>query len=415
MHKLLPQKILIIHNFRCCNGINEEMNEFPPINDFANLISATLLRLRMRSPFFGTLAMFARFVPSQTISTAATDGRDIFLNPEFLRSLPSPQQDGVILHEILHAALLHPLRLKEREPELWNIAADIVVNGLIVQQRGVELPPDGLRDKNLERLSVEEVYELLRQPTNANRFQLADLDLLAPSQAQGNMSNATNSGDLLSLDREATVTAHWRNALQQATVIARSTGSGKLPGGIDRELETIVNPQLDWRAYLWRYLVQTPTDFQGFDRRLIGRGLYLEALQGESVQVYVAVDTSGSVGDRYLQLFIEEIRGILAAYPHLECTLYYADRELYGPYLLTPTSTIPTPQGGGGTSFVPFFDRVAQTWDGHTRVMCIYLTDGYGEFPAFIPILPTLWVVTPGGLDLARFPFGEAVRSIELT
>jgi predicted metal-dependent peptidase len=388
------------------------MNEFPPVNDFANLISATLLRLRMRSPFFGMLAMFARFVPSQTISTAATDGREIFLNPEFLRSLPSPQQDGVILHEILHAALLHPLRLKEREPELWNIAADIVVNGLIMQQRGVELPPDGLRDENLERLSVEEVYELLRQPpTNANRFQLADLDLLAPSQVQVNMSNTANSGDLLNLDREATVTAYWRNALQQATIIARSTGSGKLPGGIDRELETIVNPQLDWRAYLWRYLVQTPTDFQGFDRRLIGRGLYLEALQGESVQVYVAVDTSGSVGDRYLQLFIEEIRGILAAYPHLECTLYYADRELYGPYLLTPTSTIPTPQGGGGTSFVPFFDRVADIWDGHTRAVCIYLTDGYGEFPAVIPILPTLWVVTPGGLDLTRFPFGEAVRS----
>jgi predicted metal-dependent peptidase len=305
--------------------------------------------------------------------------------------------------------------LKEREPELWNIAADIVVNGLIMQQRGVELPPDGLRDENLEWLSVEEVYELLRQSTSANRFQLADLDLLAPRQVQDPMSTVANSGDLLSLDREATVTAHWQNALQQATVIARSTGSGKLPGGIDRELETIVNPQLDWRAYLWRYLVQTPTDFQGFDRRLIGRGLYLEALQGESVQVYVAVDTSGSVGDRYLQLFIEEIRGILAAYPHLDCTLYYADRELYGPYLLTPTSTIPTPQGGGGTSFVPFFDRVAQTWDGYTRAMCIYLTDGYGEFPSSMPIFPTLWVVTPGGLDLAQFPFGEAVRSIELT
>ena len=45
----------------------------------------------------------------------------------------------------------------------------------------------------------------------------------------------------------------------------------------------ISESQLDWRSYLWRYLVQTPTDFQGFDRRFVGRGLYLEALIGESV------------------------------------------------------------------------------------------------------------------------------------
>ena len=404
--------IFIIDNFLRLDGINEGMNDLPPVTDFANLISAVILRLRMRSPFFGTLGMFARFVPSQTILTAATDGRDIFLNPEFLRSLPHQQQDGVILHEILHAALLHPLRLKERQPELWNIAADIVVNGMIMQQSGVELPPDGLRDEGLEQLSVEEVYELL-QPIGANRFQLADLDLLATQQEQDSILTA-RTGDLLSQNRSAAVAAYWRNALQQATVIARSTGSGKLPMGIDRELNEIVNPQLDWRAYLWRYLVQTPTDFQGFDRRLIGRGLYLEALQGESVQVYVAVDTSGSVGDRYLQLFIGEVQGILAAYPHLECNLYYIDRDISGAYLLTSTSTVPTPQGGGGTSFVPFFDRVAEIWDGHTRAVCIYLTDGYGEFPLSIPMLPTLWVVTPGGLDLALFPFGEAVRLIEL-
>ena len=267
--------IFIIDNFLRLDGINEGMNDLPPVTDFANLISAVILRLRMRSPFFGTLGMFARFVPSQTILTAATDGRDIFLNPEFLRSLPHQQQDGVILHEILHAALLHPLRLKERQPELWNIAADIVVNGMIMQQSGVELPPDGLRDEGLEQLSVEEVYELL-QPIGANRFQLADLDLLATQQEQDSILTA-RTGDLLSQNRSAAVAAYWRNALQQATVIARSTGSGKLPMGIDRELNEIVNPQLDWRAYLWRYLVQTPTDFQGFDRRLIGRGLYLEA------------------------------------------------------------------------------------------------------------------------------------------
>lgn len=381
------------------------MNDHSTV-DCANLISASLLRLRMKSPFFGTLAMFGLFIPITTISSAATDGRDIFFNPEFLMSLPSQQQDGVLLHEILHAALLHPLRLREREPQLWNIAADIVVNGMILRQRGFELPPGGLRDEQLEHLSVEEVYELLRA-TGSDRFQLADLDLLA----MNGLAKCSIVGTCAPQpNRSQALTAYWRQALQQATAIA-TTQSGKLPIG-DRELEPVLNPQLDWRSYLWRYLVQTPTDFQGVDRRFVGRGLYLEALQGESVRVYVAIDTSGSVSDTALRLFTSEIHGILGAYPHLECELYYADRDIYGPY--TPTlDPIPTPQGGGGTSFVPFFDRVAATWDEHTQALCIYLTDGYGEFPQTIPILPTLWVVTPGGLDLAQFPFGEAVRLID--
>jgi predicted metal-dependent peptidase len=395
------------------------MNDCLPTVDFANLISASLLRLRMKSPFFGTLAMFARFVSCTTIPSAATDGRDIFFNPEFLKSLSSQQQDGLLLHEILHAALLHPLRLGEREPELWNIAADIIVNGMILRQSGFELPPGGLRDEKIEHLSVEEVYELLRSSrsvdpstTGANRHQLADLDLLSPDSGDPSTGAAAGTNKQR-IDREA-LTAHWRQALQQATTIARTTQWGKLPIGIERELESILNPQLDWRAYLWRYLVRTPTDFQGFDRRFVGRGLYLEALQSESIRVYVAIDTSGSVAQQMLGLFISEVQGILGAYPHLECDLYYVDCDAYGPYPLTIDSTLPTPEGGGGTSFVPFFDRVSETWDEHTQAICIYLTDGYGEFPTPAPTLPTLWVVTPGGLDLAQFPFGEAVRLIDL-
>ncbi len=387
------------------------MNDRPPTADFTQLISASLLRLRMKSPFFGTLAMFARFVPTTTIPSAATDGRDIFFNPEFLATLPTAQQDGVLLHELIHAALLHPSRLREREPERWNIAADIVVNGMILQQQGVELPPGGLRDEKLEHLSVEEVYELLRSSA-PNHHQLTNPDLLANSVTSEDPPAPQQSHRLDNSQREL-LAAHWRQAIQQATAISRTTQWGKLPIGIDREFEAIVNPQLDWKAHLWRYLVQTPNDFQSFDRRFIGRGLYLEALQGESIRVYLAIDTSGSVSQKTLDLFMSEVSGILGAYPHLECDLYYVDNEADGPHSIALNDPLPSPQGGGGTSFVPFFDRVRETWDGHTQAICIYLTDGYGEFPIDVPVLPTLWVVTPGGSDLARFPFGEAVRLID--
>lgn len=126
--------------------------------------------------------------------------------------------------------------------------------------------------------------------------------------------------------------------------------------------------------------------------------------------MFVAVDTSGSVGEQELKLFLSEVKGILGAYPHLKCSLYYTDAEAYGPYSLTSDSVIPQPVGGGGTSFVPFFEKVESTRDLDTQGVCVYLTDGYGDFPLDIPSLPVLWVVTLGGLALEQFPFGEAVR-----
>ena len=377
------------------------------------IISASLLRLRMRSPFFATLALFARFIPTQRIDTAATDGKDILFNPDYLLSLPTRQQDGLLLHEVLHAALLHILRRGVRDKEVWNIAADIVVNGIIYQQGYFDLPSGGIRDEKLEHLSVEEIYELL--PQQQCQYCLGDLDLLdaPPGDSRGERLSPTQF-DSLSETKKAELESHWRNAMQQATVIARTTSQGTLPAGMERELGALDTAQLDWRSYLWRYLVKTPTDYTEFDRRFIGRGLYLETLQGESVKVYVAVDTSGSIDDRLLRMFLSEVKGILNSYPHLECELYYADADVYGAYELNPDSEIPEPQGGGGTSFIPFFHKINDSWDGMTTTVCVYLTDGYGTFPDTPPELPVLWVVTPGGLDLSQFPFGETVRLLSV-
>ena len=103
-----------------------------------------------------------------------------------------------------------------------------------------------------------------------------------------------------------------------------------------------------------------------------------------------------------------EVLGILRAYPHLTGVLYYADAALHGPFMLS--DPLPPPVGGGGTDFRPFFEAVDQAASPFGDGVCVYLTDGAGTFPAEPPPLPVLWVVTPGGRDLAAFPFGEAVR-----
>ena len=380
--------------------------------ELEKIISASLLRLQVKSPFFATLALFTHFQSTEVLPTAGTDGKNIFVNPEFVRSLSPGQLDGLLLHEVLHAALLHVLRRGPRGSILWNIAADIVVNGMIAEQGNFELPEGGIRDPKLEHLSVEEIYEILLKDFPHLSLNCPDLLEETPCDALGDPNNSSGS---LGAARRTTLETHWRNAMQQAMVIARSSNSqGYIPQGLRRELGALTKAQLDWRSYLWRYLVQTPTDFSGFDRRFIGRKLYLEALEGESVHVFVAVDTSGSIGDEQMRMFLSEVLGILNSYPHLICQLYYVDAEAYGPYTLESNAKIPSPVGGGGTSFVPFFDKVAENHKGETTAVCVYLTDGYGRFPSETPCLPVLWVVTPGWLDLERFPFGEAVRLLSI-
>jgi predicted metal-dependent peptidase len=385
------------------------------------IISTSRLRIRIKSPFFATLALFAEFIANYGLETAATDGKTIFYNPDYLISLSTNQQDGLIIHEILHCALLHNIRRQHREAELWNIAADIVVNGLIAENNNYELPPSGIRHPEWENKSVEEIYELLLQQEKSQQFQLSIADLLThplPNNESNKGSKNQNksvskdqeiTGSILS-HQEANLRAYWKNALQQAVIVERTANQGKLPAGIERQIGELAQAQIDWRTSLWRYLVQTPTDFQGYDRRFISRGLYLDTLAGESVQVYVCIDTSGSISNKQMNLFCSELLGILRAYPHLQCQLYYADANIYGPYELKTNDPIPEPVGGGGTSFIPFFENVEKTRDLCLQGVCVYLTDGYGDFPRDKPSLPVLWVVTQGGLDSKKFPFGEVVK-----
>jgi predicted metal-dependent peptidase len=382
--------------------------------EFDRSVSASLLRLRMRAPFFASLALFAQVQPTGDVPTAATDGRVIYANPAYFGSLDPRQQDALLVHAVLHAALLHPSRRGNRDEMVWNIAADIVVNGIIAAHGDFDIPPDTPRDPELEKLSVEEVYELLRFSPE-RQPPLAGLDLLNNAIAGG--AGDRQAGDGLASGQIpssviAELESHWRNAFQQANVLARTLEKGELPIGIARELARLNPAQIDWRAHLWRFLVQTPTDFQGFDRRFIGRGLYLEALEGESVRIFVCVDTSGSVNDQQVRALVAEVQAILRSYPHLTCDLYYADDKLYGPYLLHAGSPIPPPVGGGGTDFQPFFDAVEQRRSPHESCLAVYLTDGWGLFPRTVPHLPALWVITPGGRNSDEFPFGETVTLV---
>lgn len=375
------------------------------------IVSGSLLRITDKSAFFAALALHARIESSDEIATAATDGDAIFINPQFWDSLSTAEQDGVLLHEVLHAALLHVSRRAGRDPQVWNLAADVVVNGILLRE-GWTLPEKRVQEARLEHLSVEEVYEKLLR--DAKQRSSSDADLLEQAPADSSRARVSVGKQADGQKAREAAEGYWKNAVEQAQMVASANRVGDVPAAMLRELNGATKPQLDWRSYLWRFLTQTPTDFSNFDRRFVGRGMYLDTIDGESVRVLVCVDTSGSVDDTHLQTFLGEVESILRTYPHLECELFFADAALHGPYALKIGAPLPKAVGGGGTDFRPFFEYIASHRFLSDRMVTIYLTDGYGKFPDVPPRCPVLWIVPPGGLDESRFPFGEAVRLLRV-
>ena len=102
--------------------------------------------------------------------------------------------------------------------------------------------------------------------------------------------------------------------------------------------------------------------------------------------------------------FCGEVQQIASLYGSENLTLYFADCELIGPL---PVSEISTPRGGGGTSFVPFFEEVEKR-----RIKtAVYLTDLDGSFPEKPPNCDVVWVLPPGVREKA--PFGRFVKILD--
>ena len=67
---------------------------------------------------------------------------------------------------------LHHARLQGRDPYLWNLAADFVINGWLVEMGVGKFPRiGGLYDPRLKGMSAEEVYDLLgRDPRKCKKL-----------------------------------------------------------------------------------------------------------------------------------------------------------------------------------------------------------------------------------------------------
>lgn len=353
-------------------------------------ISASLMRVRQRSPFFAVLASYLRLRQvaddDPKIPTAATDGMTLFINKVFWLGMKPEWQDFVLAHELMHAALGHCWRHGGREPKRWNVAADYVIN-LILVQAGFKMPEGefaGLYDEQFNKMSVEEVYLLIPPP---------------PPGFGGGMGNDVIPG-MPGGEAQKEADKQWAHAKSQASTVARQMGNTPL----DQLLQVAVEEStVTWEEIIWREMSSGSSDFREWDRRFVHDELYVEAIEDEEqfLECGVFVDTSGSTLG-ILGRFLGEIKQIAALYKYTKVWFYWCDAKLIGPI---PLDELDQPQGGGGTSFVPAFEEAEEKQ--FKRV--IYLTDLEGTFPAKPPDdCHVIWCVPAGAAT--EVPFGEIVR-----
>ena len=125
-------------------------------------IAALKRKMLVKYPFFGSVVANVGYKENKDIPTAGTDGETIYYNPEYLEGLSVEEQTFIFAHEVCHIAFNHILRSEGKNPELWNIATDGVINQFL-KRDGLKMAPGGVDMAEAINYDAEQLYEKLLQ------------------------------------------------------------------------------------------------------------------------------------------------------------------------------------------------------------------------------------------------------------
>lgn len=363
--------------------------------DLQKLVARAKIGLMQKpdSTFFAVLCCSLPLSFSNEISTAATDGESLFLNPDFFIGLSLEERITLLAHETLHVAYLHALRKDHRDHKRFNAAADYVIN-LELVSRGYRLPAKGLLDRKYAGLSSEQVYDLLEQEDKSP--QPDHEDLLPPNTASEESLNEVKN--------------RMTGKISSAAMSAELSGNPEsIPGSIKRFLDDLKKPKVNWRAVLQRFL----SDFNKSDyswkmpnRRYLPN--YLPKLQSQTLtRIDFAIDTSGSISEQMFMQLCSELHAVLRMFNPQEIGVIQFDSRVQGQDVVRSLKDLAGIKfsGGGGTNVAPALEAFEQ---GPAQGL-IVLTDGEFHTGHLVnPKRPVIWAI----YDNPHFkaPFGQAIH-----
>ena len=405
-------------------------------------------RLILDRPFLGALVLRLPLVAADRkwCKTTATDAQKLYYNAEFIDSLSLAETEFMLAHEALHCGLAHFSRRENRVKWRWDIACDYAINPLLLDE-GLTAPFGILYDKGFADMTAEEIYPYLdRKMADQTIDQhVYDAEEDEGDQGEGN-GEMPSHGDQSAADGEVTekgggsevkgkiggraesdsdaggarrprplsgqqredLSVQWQQRLAGAAQQAMQ--AGKLGGSLARLVDHLLQPSLPWRMLLSRYLSYIARNDYNYMRpsnRRDGPAIY-PSLRSTEVNIAVVVDTSGSISTTEIGEFLSEInaiKGQLSA----RISLLACDAKLVNdcPWVFEPWEEVALPEkltGGGGTSFLPPFEWLAQ--QDMQPDLLVYFTDAEGRFPEKEPAIDVLWLVKGKN----KVPFGTRVQ-----
>jgi predicted metal-dependent peptidase len=401
---------------------------------FTEMRTAMLLH----TPFFASLLldmMTTKVGKFPGLDTAGTNGRIIWFDEDFLASLDLPEAVFLCCHEISHAMWMHMERGRKwmdlglhGQPfnaGLYNIAADFVINDMLVKSNVGRMPKMGLIDKKYTGdMLVEDVYkDLLSKlppppPGGGGKGPPDDgTGKPPPEGSDGGVPSKEGSGGREPMDTHVYEPAKVAEAEMKraiATAVSQAKAMGKMPSQLERWVEETLRPQVNWkerlRLMVTRLATRDSTTWTSpHRRRLVSQKIYLPSYTGFGAGEMVAVtDTSGSMGTKEFDASWAEFSDIIMNCRPERMWLMACDARVHNVHELPSYHDIyqdrPEMRGGGGTDFRPAFEEVAKR--GIVPAVLIFFTDLMGTFPDEAPDYPVIWVSTYDGVA----PFGETIR-----
>lgn len=181
------------------------------------------------------------------IAAVDADQGEIYANPSC--GLTLEEWKFVLAHEYLHAGLCHHKRGQGRDPYLWNIACDYVINDWLCEMNIGNIPcADLLYDETLHNMSAESIYDLIIKEIRTFRKH-ATFRGYAQGDLLGNhgphfegMHNGIRLDDL------------FKNSLREGLDYHITHLRGYLPGNLVEEIRALSMPPIPWEVQLGRIL-----------------------------------------------------------------------------------------------------------------------------------------------------------------
>lgn len=404
---------------------------------FKDDLDTIMCKFSIAFPFWGVLAERCKFSLTKTVVPTAGmtgDGHCLF-NIDFVEELKKKYQDKyhkkllfLTVHEISHYVFEHMGRREDRDPMLFNVAADFAVNLLLHYQFDRDndyFIEGGMLDEKYKDMCAEQIYQLLlNEDKDVGDKSKGKVIVDIICDGDGDSEGESGEGESMTIrDRrvplpskegkskevaESEMADHIRRAFTEAYAVAKS--QGKLPADFERAIAKILKPKVDWLRALrnkMRYgvsrLEKRDITWSIPNKRFLGREYILPSNIGpESPKVCYAVDTSGSMSQKDLEQAMGELEDIRKRF-NAKVYVLDCDADVHSSKWLSPHEPLPVLNGGGGTDFRPVFEHIQENRLKPDYV--IFFTDGYGSF-GDDPGLPVLWVMTSD----VEPPFGEVVR-----